>query len=144
KGVTMWDIPIMLRKAVIEIHGEEVVEGVTIATITTDGEVVPGSSEYIETDFVCIAGGLYPLAELAALAGCPFYHISELGGHIPLHNEKMQTTEEGLFVAGNITGIEGSKVAIRQGEVKGYAVLQQKYHVKFDTKITRAIKNVIK
>jgi len=144
KGVTMWDIPVMLRKAVIKIHGKDVVEGVTIATITIDGEVVPGSSEYVEADFVCIAGGLYPLAELAALAGCPFYHIPELGGHIPLHNEKMQTTEEGLFVAGNITGIEGSKVAIRQGEVTGYAVLQQKYHDKFDTEITSAMQNVIK
>src|SRR5699024_9510853 len=65
KGVTMWDIPVMLRKAVIKIHGKDVVEGVTIATITIDGEVVPGSSEYVEADFVCIAGGLYPLAELA-------------------------------------------------------------------------------
>src|SRR5699024_10080181 len=34
KGVTMWDIPVMLRKAVIKIHGKDVVEGVTIATIT--------------------------------------------------------------------------------------------------------------
>jgi len=141
KGVTMWDIPIMLRKAVTEIHGDDIVQGVTVATITPDGEIVPGTEELIEVDFVCIAGGLYPLAELAALAGCPFYHIPELGGHVPLHNEKMETTQDGLYVAGNITGIEGAKVAISQGVVAGYSALQQ-IHGQYDAEITRAMNDV--
>src|SRR5699024_3600722 len=104
---------------------------------TPDGDIVPGTEELIEVDFVCIAGGLYPLAELAALAGCPFYHIPELGGHVPLHNEKMETTQDGLYVAGNITGIEGAKVAISQGVVAGYSALQQ-IHGQYDAEITRA------
>lgn len=144
KGVTMWDIPIMIRKAVLEIHGDDVVKGVTVATITSEGEVIPGSMEYIEVDFVCIAGGLYPLAELAALVGCPFYHIQELGGHVPLHNEKMETTEDGIYVAGNITGIEGAKVAISQGEVAGYAILQKLRKGEFSSEITQATENVKK
>ncbi|MFJ7935308.1 NAD(P)/FAD-dependent oxidoreductase [Sporosarcina sp. NPDC096371] len=121
-GVKMWDIPIMLRKAVIEIYGEQEVEGVTIATITPTGEVIPGTEEKISADFICIAGGLYPLAELAAVAGCPFYHIEELGGYVPLHNERMETAVEGLYVAGNITGIEGAKVAISQGITAGLSI----------------------
>ena len=90
-GVKMWDIPIMLRKAVVEIYGEGKVEGVKIATISPAGDVIRGTEEKIAADFVCIAGGLYPLAELAAVAGCPFYHIEELGGYVPLHNERMET-----------------------------------------------------
>src|SRR5699024_5439754 len=91
-GVKMWDIPIQLRKAVIEIYGENQVEGVTLATINSKGDVVPGTEENIAADFVCIAGGLYPLAELAAIAGCPFYLVEELGGYVPLHSEEMETT----------------------------------------------------
>lgn len=123
KGVKMWDIPIQLRKAVIEIYGENQVEGVTIATISPAGEVIPGSEEKIAADFVCIAGGLYPLAELASVAGCPFYLVEELGGYVPLHNEQMETTLDGLYVAGNITGIEAAKVAAAQGRTAGLSIL---------------------
>lgn len=122
-GVKMWDIPIMLRKAVVEIYGDGKVEGVVIATINTKGEIIPGTEEKIAADFVCIAGGLYPLAELAAVAGCPFYHIEELGGYVPLHNERMETALPGLYVAGNITGIEGAKVAISQGIIAGLSII---------------------
>lgn len=122
-GVKMWGIPIQLRKAVIEIYGDERVEGVTIATVSPSGEVISGTEEKISADFVCIAGGLYPLAELAAVAGCPFYLIEELGGYVPLHNEKMETTLNGLYVAGNITGIEGAKVAMSQGVTAGLTIV---------------------
>lgn len=124
-GVKMWDIPIMLRKAVIEIVGKDQVEGVVLATVNTDGSLVKGSKQRIKADFICIAGGLYPLAELASLAGCPFHYIEELGGFIPLHNEQMETNLEGLYVAGNITGIEGAKVALAQGKVAGLTIAQR-------------------
>jgi sarcosine oxidase subunit alpha len=65
---------------------------------------------------------LYPLAELAAVAGCTFKFVAELGGHIPMHNHKMETPLQGLFVAGNITGIESAKVAIAQGVVAGLSL----------------------
>ena len=122
-GVRMWDIPVMLKKAVIEIYGEQSVEGVIVTSIDSKGKVIPGTEEKISADFVCIAGGLYPLAELAAIAGCPFYFIEELGGYVPLHSERMETVLEGLYVAGNITGIEGAKVAMKQGVTAGLSIL---------------------
>src|SRR5690625_4179534 len=85
-GVKMWDMPIHLRKAIKEINGTDKVESVTMVKVTSDGEVVPGSEEIIPVDFVCIAGGLYPLAELASVAGCPFQYSEELGGHVPVHS----------------------------------------------------------
>ncbi|MGC5324639.1 NAD(P)/FAD-dependent oxidoreductase [Brevibacillus sp. SYSU BS000544] len=121
-GVNMWGIPIQLRKAIVEIVGNSCVEGVRIADVTPSGEVIRGTEEIIPADFVCIAGGLSPLAELAAVAGCPFVYEPSLGGHIPLHNEQMQTPLKGLYVAGNITGIESAKVAIAQGTVAGLSI----------------------
>lgn len=75
--------PLHLRKAALEIIGTDQVEGVRIANIDSKGNVINGTEKIYEADFVCIAGGLYPLAELAAVAGCPFHYISELGGHVP-------------------------------------------------------------
>src|SRR5699024_649057 len=72
KGIKMWDMPIHLRKAILEINGTEKVESVTMGTVSSTGKLVKGTEETIPVDFVCIAGGLYPLAELAAVVDCPF------------------------------------------------------------------------
>ncbi|MGE7838822.1 NAD(P)/FAD-dependent oxidoreductase [Viridibacillus arvi] len=142
KGMKMWNIPIMLRKAVIEIYGNNSVEGVVLADINPSGEIIPGTETKISADFVCIAGGLYPLAELAALAGCPFHWIEELGGYVPLHNETMETVLDGLYVAGNITGIEGAKIAIKQGHLAGLTIANKNYNGKLEQEIQDAIKQL--
>ena len=87
--------------------------------------MIQGSEKTIDVDFVCIAGGLYPLTELASVIGCPFQYVEELGGHVPIHNEQMETPLEGLYVAGNITGIESAKVARAQGTLAGYSIAKQ-------------------
>lgn len=125
RGMKVWGIPIHLRKAVVRINGTQRVESVTVCDLTVDGEPVIGSEQIIEVDFVCIAGGLYPLAELAAIIGCPFRYLEELGGHVPVHNERMETPLSGLFVAGNITGIESAKVARAQGTLAGLSIVQR-------------------
>lgn len=124
-GVKIWDMPVHLRKAIKQINGTDKVESVTMVDITADGDVISGTEEEIPVDFVCIAGGLYPLAELAAVVGCPFRYIKELGGHVPIHNDKMETPIEGIYVAGNITGIESAKVAREQGRVAGLSIAKK-------------------
>lgn len=121
-GMKIWDIPLLLRTAAISINGTDRVESVTLADVTGTGEVIPGSEREERVDFAALAGGLYPLAELAAVAGCPFVHVPELGGHIPLHNEQLQTPVKGLYVAGNITGIESALVAMAQGRLAAASV----------------------
>ncbi len=141
-GVSMYDTPIQLRTAALEIVGDGQVEGVRIARITPKGEPIPGSEQVIPADFVCIAGGLSPLAELAAVAGCPFAYLPSLGGHVPLHNERMQTPLPGLYVAGNITGIESAKVAIAQGTVAGLAIAHDLGALQQGEKLQHAIQRV--
>jgi sarcosine oxidase, subunit alpha len=124
KGVKVWGVPIQIKHAVTEIVGEGVVEGVKTTKMKPNGEAIPGSEKFLSVDFVCLAGGLTPLAELVALTDCPFKYIPSLGGHVPIHNEKMETPVRGLYVAGNITGIESAKVAMAQGTLAGYAIAE--------------------
>ena len=143
-GMKINGTPLHLRKAALEIIGTDQVEGVRIANIDSKGNVINGTEKIYEADFVCIAGGLYPLAELAAVADCPFHYISELGGHVPLHSETMETPLPGLFVAGNITGIESRKIAMAQGTVAGLSIA--KYASKkrdiVDQQLSHAMQNV--
>ncbi|MGH0947935.1 NAD(P)/FAD-dependent oxidoreductase [Bacillus mycoides] len=143
-GMKINGTPLHLRNAALEIIGAEQVEGVRVANIDSKGNIINGSEEIYEADFVCIAGGLYPLAELAAVAGCPFHYIPELGGHVPLHSEEMETSLPGLFVAGNITGIESGKIAMAQGTVAGLSIAKhasEKLDV-VDQQLQQAIQNV--
>ncbi|MGM7719510.1 NAD(P)/FAD-dependent oxidoreductase [Metabacillus sp. Hm71] len=144
-GFKMWDIPIQLRKTALEILGEKQVEGVRVADISASGEVVSGTDKIVSADFVCIAGGLTPMSELAAVAGCSFCYVPELGGHVPLHNEFMQTNLTGLYVAGNITGVESAKVARAQGTVAGLAIARELNALvdRADEKIDAAIAGVM-
>ncbi|MCG7336558.1 NAD(P)/FAD-dependent oxidoreductase [Sporosarcina sp. ACRSM] len=139
-GVKMWGMPIHIRKAITQINGTEKVESVTMCDLTPEGEVIPGTEKKIEVDFVCIAGGLYPLTELAAVIGCPFQYVEELGGHVPIHNEQMETPLEGLYVAGNITGIESAKVARAQGKLAGYSIAKQNENIQQAMQEVKAIR----
>lgn len=141
-GFSMWDIPIQLRTAALEIVGTFHVEGVRIARVTADGSPIARTEQFIPADFVCIAGGLSPLAELAAIAGCPFAYVPSLGGHVPLHNESMQTTVPGLYVAGNITGIESAKVAMAQGTVAGLSIAKARGKLKNEQPLSDALQQV--
>ncbi|MDP5275530.1 NAD(P)/FAD-dependent oxidoreductase [Chengkuizengella axinellae] len=143
-GMKVWGMPVHLRKAVLEIVGDKKVEGVKVAQVDVNGEPILSTEKFVPADFVCIAGGLYPLVELAAISGCPFQYIAELGGHVPVHNENMKTPIDGLYVAGNITGIESAKVAMKQGAVAGYSISMDllKTDVNIEDQLQQAINHV--
>ncbi|MBM7714876.1 sarcosine oxidase subunit alpha [Bacillus thermophilus] len=144
QGIKVNGTSLQLRKAAVEIVGKTKVEGVRTVNIDSRGNIMSNSQTEYEADFVCIAGGLYPLAELAAVAGCPFRYIPELGGHVPVHSETMETPLEGLFVAGNITGIESGKIAMAQGTAAGLSIAKQaaKESMIIDQKLDEAVRAI--
>jgi len=121
EGLKTWGIPIQVRKAALKIIGTKEVEAIELSAVDVDGRPT-GRSERVDVDLVCIAGGLYPLAELASGAGCQMAHVDELGGEVPVYGEDLQTSEPGLYVAGNITGVEGAKVALSYGRLAGRSI----------------------
>ncbi len=121
-GLKLFDIPIKIRTAATEIIGETRANGVRTVNVKADGKIIQGTESVSTADFVCIAGGLAPLPELAAISGCAFKYVKELGGHVPVHSEQMRTSIPSLFVAGNITGVESAKVAAAQGKVAGLTI----------------------
>lgn len=117
-------IPLYLRKAVTQINGEQEVDSVTINKVSVDGKIQPSMEETLEVDTVCLSGGLLPLVDSSQLANCEIVDIPELGGIVPLHNKYLKTTKDRVYVAGNITGIEGAKVAMAQGKLAALNLLR--------------------
>jgi sarcosine oxidase subunit alpha len=122
QGINIDGVWLRLRESILAINGEHRAEVVLVARVRSNGEMKSGDATQFATDVVITSAGLSPLAELAQVAGCPLTHISDLGGWVPLHNERFETPVPGLFVAGSITGVESAPVAEIQGRVAGLAV----------------------
>jgi thioredoxin reductase len=116
--------PILVSHTIGRALGTMGVEAVEIVELDEGFRPVAGSERIIEADTVCVAVGLSPLTELAWMAGCDFTWIPQLGGHVPIHNENMETTIPGVYVAGDITGAEEASTAMEEGRLAGIAAAE--------------------
>jgi thioredoxin reductase len=114
-------VPILVSHTVKRVFGEDKVEGAEIVALDDKWQQIPGSEKVLDVDTICIAVGLTPLTELAWLMGCEFTFVPSLGGHIPKHDKNMETTVPGVYVAGDIAGVEEASTAMEEGRLAGVA-----------------------
>jgi len=112
-------VPIYTSYTVKKAYGKENLEKVTIWQLDEDWQPIKGTEMDLDVDVACIAVGLSPLAELLWQAGCQMEYIPELGGHTPLRDEDMQTTVKGIYVAGDVAGVEEASSAMVEGSLAG-------------------------
>ncbi len=112
-------VPILTRHTVRRAIGRDRVEGATIVQIDDHWKEIPGTERELELDTICLAVGLRPSSELFAQAGCRMVHVPELGGEVPFRNENLETSVEGIYVAGDAAGIEEASSAMLEGRLAG-------------------------
>lgn len=117
-------VPIYTSHTIKKVYGKTEVEGVEIAQLDEKWNSISGTERKLEADTVCLAVGLNPMTELAWMCGCQFEFIPAFGGHVPLHDRNMQTTVEGIYVAGDITGVEEASCAMEEGNMAGIAAAE--------------------
>ena len=117
-------VPILTGSTVVAAEGTESLERLHVASVAADGSVVPGSEQTIEADTLCLAVGMSPLTELLWQAGADFDYIAELGGFVPLHDSRMESTVPGLYVAGDVTGAEEAPTAMEEGRLAGISAAE--------------------
>ena len=93
-----FDIPLKLSHTVVEIHGKERLEGVTIAKVDENRRPIPETREYIPCDTLLLSVGLIPENELTAGAGIELSRITN-GATV---DENRQTEIGGVFACGNV------------------------------------------
>ncbi|MDI3529942.1 MAG: hypothetical protein PWQ23_1761 [Thermoanaerobacter sp.] len=93
-----FNIPLLLSHTVIEIHGKDRVEGVTIAKVDENREPIMETAQYISCDTLILSVGLIPENELSQKAGIELDPIT--GG--PIVNEMLETSVPGIFACGNV------------------------------------------
>ncbi len=93
-----FDIPLHLSCTVIDIHGKERVEGVTIADVDENRRVIKGSERFIECDTLLLSVGLIPENELTRAVGIELDPVTS--GAIV--DEYRETSHKGVFACGNV------------------------------------------
>ena len=112
-------IPFYVSHTIKQAFGTNHVEKVEIVELDETFNQISGTEKILDADTVCLATGLTPLTELAWLAGCKFKYIPALGGHLPIHDDKMHTSKDNIFIAGDISGIEEASTAMEEGRLAG-------------------------
>ena len=94
-------IPLKLNCTVVEIHGKERLEGVTIAKVDENRKPIPETMEYVECDTLLLSVGLIPENELSREAGIKI--DPSTGG--PFVSKTMETSIQGIFACGNVVHV---------------------------------------
>jgi len=123
--IKRFGVPIYLSTTILEAEGKEEVEGAVICPVDNDFKPIFRKRKEIDVDLICIAVGLTPLNELLYQAGCLFTYKPYLGGTVALHNADMETSVNGIYIAGDLSGIEEASTAMEEGKLAGLSVAER-------------------
>lgn len=114
-------VPFYLSHTIIKAEGDQFVTGVIIGEVDNKWQVMPGTEKHFEVDTICLAVGLSPMSQLLKMAGCNMEENPKKGGLVPLCDEYGETSIPGIFVAGDVSGIEEASSAMIEGRISGVA-----------------------
>lgn len=115
-------VEILTSHTILKANGKDRVESAVISEVDERFRPIPGTEELIECDAIALAVGMTPVAKLTRMFGCEMTFIPAFSGWVPLHNEEMESSEEGIYVVGDATGIEEANTALEEGRLAGVGI----------------------
>lgn len=119
-----FDIPLYLSTTVVDIHGRERLEAVTLAQVDGSRRPIPGTERRIPCDTLLLSVGLLPENELSREAGVQMDSVT--GG--PVVSDDLSTSLPGVFACGNVLHVHDlvdfvSQEAAKAGENAAHYIL---------------------
>ena len=111
-------VKILSSHTIVKATGRNKVQGAIIAKIDTSFNPIPGTEMKIDCDLICLAVGLSPTYEHASQSGAQLQLVPELGGFVA-HRTKFMEIADGVYVAGDVSGIEEATTAMLTGQTVG-------------------------
>ena len=111
-------VEILTSHTVVKALGGKRVKGAIIAQVDNTFKPIPGTERQLDCDLICVAVGLTPTYELAAQAGAETQFVPELGGFVARRTRFMEVAD-GVYVAGDVSGIEEATTAMLEGQIVG-------------------------
>ena len=121
--VRRYGVPIITRHTIVGVEGTARVRSAIIAEVNERWEPIVGTEESIKCDTVLLSVGLSPNVDMARQFGAAVKYVPELGGLVALRTRYMETTVPGVFIAGDVAGVEEATTAFMEGWIAGYSML---------------------
>ena len=97
---------------------------VTVWQLDSSWNGIHGTEFTLHADTLCIAVGLSPLSELLFQAGCQMHYVKAFGGYVPARDKNLKTSIPGVYVAGDVAGVEEASAAMVEGRLAGYSAAE--------------------
>lgn len=115
-------VPYRTGATVVAAHGHDRLESVTVAQVTANWRVVPGTRRRIGCDVLAVGYGFMPQLELAESLGCRLVPGVD-GWPVVAVSATQRTSVPGVYAAGESTGVGGAVLAEYEGRLAGHAVV---------------------
>lgn len=112
-------IPIFLQTEVVSASGSGRVEEVLLSS----GKCGCVKEKFV-VDLICIDGGRYPVLEVFSILNCRLSYRKDLGGWLPCYKENLESSVDGIFVAGQAAGITCSAGVFLTGAIAGISAVE--------------------
>ena len=117
-------VPIIFGHTITRADGTAAVDRVSIAAIDANATIDHHRTEVFECDRVGICHGFLASSELARQAGADIHWRDHAGGWLVRHDEWLESSVNNLFVAGEITSVEGADAALEKGRIAAVGILR--------------------
>jgi D-hydroxyproline dehydrogenase subunit alpha len=107
-------VPYRTGHTAVAAHGSERVETVTVAKVDKDWRPVDGASQVIECDTLAVGFGFVVQLDLPLQLGCTTRPTPD-GGRAVWVDRGQRTSVNGVYAAGEATGIGGAQLALVEG-----------------------------
>jgi len=103
----------LVHHTVVEAHGTDRLEAVTVAALDGAGRVRSGTERRIACDTLAVGHGMVPHTDLAQGLGC---RIDGVAVHV---DDEQRTDVPGVWAAGEATGVGGATLSLAEGHIAG-------------------------
>ena len=119
-------VPIRMGYAIIEARGDGHIEEVVIAKVDRNFTVRPGTVEVHKCDAIATGWGFTPDLTIAHSLGVST-DVHPIDRSVVVHVDAFQeSSQHGIFAAGESTGVGGVDLALTEGRVAGIAIAVQR------------------
>lgn len=117
-------VPLIFGHTIVRADGVTAVDRATIAAINARGTIDHHRTQIFECDRIGICHGFLASSELARQAGADMHWKDQAGGWLARHNEWFESSIKNLFVAGEVTSVEGADAALEKGRIAAVGILR--------------------
>ena len=112
-------VPIRFGQAVVEARGDGQLEEVVVATLDPDGRPMPSERRIVAMDALLVNHGFIPSLQVPRILGCDTRWDEDGACWVACCDGDQRSSVPTVFVAGEITGVAGHRVAMAEGQIAG-------------------------